>query len=75
MKKVIPGLDKDKDQQKNRPASSNDLQKIEERIFERFEDQDLVSSFESARFAVRMTDEKLNNVFNNVETKCFDAHK
>lgn len=73
MKKIIPAIGKDV--YKNRPASSNDLQKIEEKIFERLEDFNLVSSFESARFVVNMTDEKLNKVFNDVETKCLDAHK
>ena len=75
MKKVNPDLDPNKENSKNRPATSNDLQKIEEKIFEHMEDDRLVSTFEQARFSLRVSDERLNAVFENVESKCFNAHK
>lgn len=75
MKKVNPELDPNKEAKNNRPATSNDLQKIEEKIFEHMEADNLISNFEQARFSLNMTDNRLNNVFENVESKCFDAHK
>lgn len=75
MKKVNPELDPNREAKNNRPATSNDLQKIEEKIFEHMEDDNLISNFEQARFSLRMTDDRLNSVFENVESKCFDAHK
>jgi len=75
MKKVNPELDPSKESNKNRLATSNDLQKIEEKIFEHMEEDKLISTFEQARFAVNLAEEKLNSVFENVETNCFNAHK
>ena len=75
MKKVNPELDPNREAKNNRPATSNDLQKIEEKIFEHMEEDNLISNFEQARFCLRMTDERLNSVFDNMESKCFNAHK
>ena len=75
MKKVNPELDPNREAKNNRPATSNDLQKIEEKIFEHMEEETLISNFEQARFSLRMTDDRLNSVFENVESKCFNAHK
>ena len=39
------------------------------------EEDKLISCFEQARFSLRMTDDRLNSVFDNVESRCFNAHK
>lgn len=46
MKKVNPELDPNREAKNNRPATSNDLQKIEEKIFEHMEEDNLISNFE-----------------------------
>ena len=75
MKKVNPELDPNQEKSKNRPATSNDLQRIEEKIFEHLEDDRLVSCFETARSSLNETNFKLNSVYDSFEEKCLHAHK
>ena len=53
--------------------TSNDLQKVENKLFARLEEEDLLNAFNHTRVQLNKAEEEINRTFDEFKIKCLEA--